>query len=222
MSIGDVIQYAYNAGFRGAQLIEAVAVSLAENTTSNPTATHINSTGTIDRGLWQINSVHGSLSSYDPQANANAAYQLSRGGTDWSPWVTWQTGKVTQFIGQATMAVSQWAIQRSGSTMTQGEASGEYGTGGFGYPGQPTPYSGITDAAGNAVGNTISALTTAANGLAAIPQGIQSELAYLSQPNLGRRVGLVVAGALVLLVGLAGLIWQTGGKQAISLVWKAT
>jgi hypothetical protein len=55
-------------------------------------ATNLNGGASIDRGYWQINSVHGSLSTYDPAGNARAAVQISSNGTDWSPWVTYQTG----------------------------------------------------------------------------------------------------------------------------------
>ena len=55
-------------------------------------ATDNNTNGSTDRGLWQINSTWGSLSTYDPAGNARAAVQISHDGTDWSPWVTWQTG----------------------------------------------------------------------------------------------------------------------------------
>ena len=48
--------------------------------------------GTVDRGYWQVNSIHGALSTYDPAGNARAAVQLSGDGTNWSPWVTYQTG----------------------------------------------------------------------------------------------------------------------------------
>jgi hypothetical protein len=51
-----------------------------------------NTNGTTDRGYWQINSVHGSLSTFDAAGNARAAVQISSSGTDWSPWVTYQTG----------------------------------------------------------------------------------------------------------------------------------
>ena len=49
------------------------------------------SNGTVDRGYWQINSIHGVLSTYDAAGNARAAVQLSGDGTDWSPWVTYAT-----------------------------------------------------------------------------------------------------------------------------------
>lgn len=51
-----------------------------------------NTNGTTDRGYWQINSVHGSLSTFDAYGNARSAVLISSDGTDWSPWVTYQTG----------------------------------------------------------------------------------------------------------------------------------
>ena len=48
--------------------------------------------GTVDRGYFQINSSHGSLSTYGAYANARAAVLISSDGTDWTPWTTYQTG----------------------------------------------------------------------------------------------------------------------------------
>ena len=53
-------------------------------------ATDTNGGASTDRGYWQINSVHGALSTYDAAGNARAAVQLSGNGTDWTPWVTYQ------------------------------------------------------------------------------------------------------------------------------------
>ena len=55
-------------------------------------ATDTNGGASTDRGYFQINSVHGALSTYDPLGNARAAVQLSGNGTNWSPWVTYSTG----------------------------------------------------------------------------------------------------------------------------------
>ena len=55
-------------------------------------ASLVNTNGTTDRGYWQINSSHGSLSTFDAYGNARAAVLISSDGADWSPWVTWQTG----------------------------------------------------------------------------------------------------------------------------------
>ena len=46
----------------------------------------------LDRGYWQVNSIWGALSTYDPAGNARAAVQISGDGTNWSPWVTYSTG----------------------------------------------------------------------------------------------------------------------------------
>ena len=45
-----------------------------------------------ERGYWQINPNHGSLSTYDPLGNAKAAVFLSDDGQNWSPWTTFLTG----------------------------------------------------------------------------------------------------------------------------------
>ena len=51
-----------------------------------------NTNGTTDRGYWQINSVHGSLSTFAARGNARAAVLISSDGTDWTPWTTYQAG----------------------------------------------------------------------------------------------------------------------------------
>lgn len=45
-----------------------------------------------ERGYWQINPDHGSLSTYDAYGNARAAVIISGDGTDWSPWTTFTNG----------------------------------------------------------------------------------------------------------------------------------
>jgi LysM repeat protein len=45
-----------------------------------------------ERGYWQINTNHGSLSTYDPLGNAKAAVIISDNGTNWHPWTTFLTG----------------------------------------------------------------------------------------------------------------------------------
>lgn len=71
----------------------AAAVGMAESG-GNSAALNSNSNGSVDRGLWQINSIHGGLSTTDPIANARAAVQISHNGTNWRPWcVAWSDGK---------------------------------------------------------------------------------------------------------------------------------
>lgn len=65
----------------------AAAISQAESGGNSANA-GFNSNGTIDRGLWQINSTHGSQSSFDIMTNARAAVAISNNGTNWRPWCT--------------------------------------------------------------------------------------------------------------------------------------
>ena len=55
-------------------------------------ATDDDGNGSVDRGYWQINTVNGSLSTYDAAGNARSAVQLSDDGTNWSPWTTYNSG----------------------------------------------------------------------------------------------------------------------------------
>jgi LysM repeat protein len=48
--------------------------------------------GVGERGYWQINPDHGSLSTYDALGNARAAVAISGNGTDWAPWTTYVSG----------------------------------------------------------------------------------------------------------------------------------
>jgi LysM repeat protein len=48
--------------------------------------------GVGERGYWQINPNHGSLSTYDPLGNAKAAVVISADGTNWTPWTTFTSG----------------------------------------------------------------------------------------------------------------------------------
>lgn len=65
----------------------AAATALAESG-GRSDASNSNGNGSIDRGLWQINSVHGAQSTFDPMANARAAIAISNNGTNWKPWCT--------------------------------------------------------------------------------------------------------------------------------------
>lgn len=75
----------------------ASAVALAESSGYSE-ASNANTDGSTDRGLWQINSVHGYLSTFSIPGNARAAVIISSGGKDWSPWVTWKKGAELQYL----------------------------------------------------------------------------------------------------------------------------
>lgn len=98
------------AGFRiddaRASLRTAVQVALAESG-CNPRARST----TNDFGLWQINRTYHPQYTvdqlYDPQTNANAAWSISRSGTDWSPWTTYRNGAHHRQLNAANAAIGQ-------------------------------------------------------------------------------------------------------------------
>lgn len=84
------------AGGDPAKAVIAASMALAESGGAygdDPSALHTNTDGSIDRGPWQINSVHGTQSTTDPLANARAAVAISGNGANWKPWSTaWSDG----------------------------------------------------------------------------------------------------------------------------------
>lgn len=81
----------------------AAAIALAESK-GNPTAEGHNTNGTIDRGLWQINSVHGALSTFNVAENAKAAVQIAKESGGFGPWVTYKTGAYEAYLTPANLA----------------------------------------------------------------------------------------------------------------------
>jgi LysM repeat protein len=75
------------AGGSAAQAVMAASIAMAESSGQQY------ATGAAgERGYWQINPDHGSLSTYDPLGNAKAAVIISGNGTDWTPWTTYTSG----------------------------------------------------------------------------------------------------------------------------------
>jgi lysozyme-like protein len=79
-----------NAGGSPGEAFMAAEIAQAEST-GDEDATDDDGNGTVDRGYWQINSIWGALSTYDPYGNARAAVVISRNGTDWGPWTTYKS-----------------------------------------------------------------------------------------------------------------------------------
>jgi LysM repeat protein len=75
------------AGGSQAQAITAASIAMAESS-----GLQFATGGVGERGYWQINPDHGSLSTYDPLGNAKAAVILSDDGTNWTPWTTFTSG----------------------------------------------------------------------------------------------------------------------------------
>jgi LysM repeat protein len=75
------------AGGSDGQAVMAASIAMAESGGQQY------ATGAAgERGYWQINPDHGSLSTYDPLGNAKAAVIISDDGTNWTPWTTYTSG----------------------------------------------------------------------------------------------------------------------------------
>lgn len=80
----EVAGYAEFAGFFGDELYTAVAVAFAESG-GRLDAVNRNSDKSVDRGIWQINSIHGFEDLFDPYRNALAAKHVF----DLQGWEAW-------------------------------------------------------------------------------------------------------------------------------------
>jgi hypothetical protein len=113
-------QLARAAGFPENQIAMAVAVSIAEDTSGDPAATHTNSNGSIDTGLWQINSIHGIPVEQlkNPSANAAAAFKIwTDAGNSWKPWSTYPA-KAMVFFQRGQFAAKSQAVPNPGGGPT--------------------------------------------------------------------------------------------------------
>lgn len=111
--IADVMR---RAGWPESAIPVGVAIALAESG-GNPRAVNTkNRNGSRDYGLFQINTVHGSLLKQgdwsDPVDNAKMALKVYRdSGSKWRPWATYNSGSYRKFFtskpgGNPTLAVT--------------------------------------------------------------------------------------------------------------------
>lgn len=146
LSDATIAGYAIQAGFLPLTTAPiAVAIALAESG-GNGAASHVNTDGSIDRGLWQINNRwHSEVSdaeAYNPVVAASVAYTISRKGTNFTPWATFTSGAYQQYLGRATaataalvgtntsanaLAYQQSAGVLNSATSDTGKASGVFG-----------------------------------------------------------------------------------------------
>lgn len=108
----QIATYAKGAGFSGDGLVWAVAVALAESG-GRTDAVGVNSDGSRDRGLWQINSRwHPDVSdaqAFAPTSAAAAAYRISNGGKNWTPWAAYTNQSAAGQLSRARVAAGQAA-----------------------------------------------------------------------------------------------------------------
>lgn len=133
---------AADAGFRGEDLVIAVAVAGPE---SSYTADAMNPSGAA--GMWQIlRSAHQDLfAKYrwdDPADNAKMAYSVWKAAGSWRPWVGFTSGAYARFMDEARLAVAALGALPD---VPAGDAASSFctpGGDGSGSPAQPGGSSG--------------------------------------------------------------------------------
>lgn len=173
------------AGFPRDQIPTAVAVALAESGGDATARNTSNSDGSVDHGLWQINSVHAADLAAgnwrDPFDNARMAHAVwSRAGRKWTPWVAWDNGLHLPFLARGTAAMR--ALDDSGATSEVVNF--------------PDPFGAV---------DQVQELAGLAGGA----------LDVLTDRDLWVRIGIGAVGAVLLAVALAGLVWTLGGKKQV-------
>lgn len=80
----------------------AAAIAMAE---SGGNATAVGDGGT-SFGLWQIHTPahpeYRPADLFNPDVNARAAFAISNGGVDWSPWSVFKDGSYRRYLGGET------------------------------------------------------------------------------------------------------------------------
>lgn len=108
MTPAQIYQQALAAGWNAQQAVVMTAIALAESSGNPGAVSKPNKNGTVDRGLFQINSVHSQYDPgklLDPAYNAKAAYEVA-GGKDFTRWSTYNSGAYKKYLGEAQAASS--------------------------------------------------------------------------------------------------------------------
>jgi len=184
---------AETVGFVGHDRVIAAAVAMAESGGGNAHATHTNSNGTTDFGLWQINSVHADLfNQYDwavPGDNGRMAHAVWQGaGGKWTPWATYPNAANLQ-MNKVIADIKSNGVKNPDTDSAQ-------------------PYiANISDYVAQAVGDTLNQNVPGYQQLA----DITKFLSKLSNPKSWASVGFILLGGILLLV----LAWKMLAADAI-------
>src|SRR3984893_2969235 len=109
-SDSDLAKMLSDVGFSGDKLVLALEIVFAESG-ANPRAK--NPPGA--RGLLQFmpNTLADDNCAYDPVCASQAAYRISKAGTDWHKWETFTTGVYVRYKSRALAALSQGGVDAS-------------------------------------------------------------------------------------------------------------
>jgi len=192
-SSADVARAAIDAGFTPAQALTAVQIAYHESGFSAG-ATNRNSNGSVDYGLWQINSVHGfpelkTQQWRDPATNARLAKKVyDKQG--WNAWSVYKNGKYKS--SNLVNSLAEKAIRVAASERGVSEQ------------GDTTPW----DRAVGAVGE-------AAEGVTSVAETPIRALTFLMRPDTWVRISQIIGGGALIIGGVIIAASQTDTARAV-------
>lgn len=203
----QIAGWAQSAGFSGPNLVTAVAVAMAESGGKTDAVSPVNSDGSRDYGVWQINSrAHADKLagkqwwSVQNAAIAKAVYDeaaASGNRNGWRPWSVYRSGAYMLHYPTATIAAR---------TPEMGAGGGDDAT-------VITPIESI--------GEGIAApVTEAANAIKGIAQAVNKAQQWLSDRENWERVGIGAVGA-ALIVGALVMLARPAVEQATTTAARA-
>jgi Lysozyme like domain len=180
----EIVGLARSAGVSEADLPAMVAICFRESGW-NPDATHRNTNGTIDLGLWQINRPAFDQSLLDPQTNAQAMGALY-GSRGLEPWTFGSHGTATYapFLARARQAISDPRSRKIAAVI------------------------GAEKGVASSVGNSLP------DPLAWIAPFVRA-LEFITNPENWLRLGEVLAGAMLVAGGLLVLFHESKVGQEV-------
>ncbi len=105
LSAAEVAALAFTAGFRGQDLVTAVAITMPESGADTTAVQQNEPPALTGVGLWQL--TPGTPADLDPLTNAKAAYaKYVASGHAFSPWTTFTGGQYLQWLGWAAAGVA--------------------------------------------------------------------------------------------------------------------
>lgn len=202
LTIPQTAQLAVNAGIpQGYPLYVCVSIAMAESSLRTDVVSPPNDNGTLDYGLWEINSSHDDMlpgqDRLDPNVNARLMAMLSSNGTNWQPWTTYWNGDYLTYMGQVT-----------------GELTGKTIQPGAGVSGVPP------QGAGNGLVVENAALVTQSAGakkdLTENASGIEKFFHLITTADGWLRILKVAVGAMAVFMGLYMLFSSTPTGKAVN------
>ena len=209
LSIADALATAEQAGFSLQAAQTFVAIEQAESGLDIGAISCPNKDGSIDRGIAQINSGHNFNGYFDPLQSAQFAYALSNGGTNFTPWSTYNNGAYLAFLPQSvtgaenTMATPQPCI--AGTTIFNMHV----------VPANPDG-SCPPGAVPRSVGGSALSPYSGLEGITGPLKQIGNVFNFLTAPQSWLRIAAVLAAIGLILVGAHALL-SSGSSSTINL-----